>query len=68
MVIGKSDSIVNILTYQLHEKGLNPVVILGSQFPEDRDDYSYSILSRIMVSYLLNFDLNIYLFINFNFF
>ncbi|PKK68874.1 hypothetical protein RhiirC2_867041 [Rhizophagus irregularis] len=47
MVIGKSDSIVNILTYQLRE--MNPVVILGSQFPEDRDDYSYSILSRIMM-------------------
>ncbi len=51
MVVGKSDSIVNILTYQLHERNLDPVVILGSQFPEDRDDYSYSILSRIMVSY-----------------
>ncbi|CAB4416885.1 unnamed protein product [Rhizophagus irregularis] len=49
MVIGKSDSIVNILTYQLREMNFNPVVILGSQFPEDRDDYSYNILSRIMM-------------------
>jgi len=56
MVIGKSDSIVNILTYQLHERNerkLDPVIILGSQFPEDRDDYSYSILSKIMVSYFI---------------
>jgi hypothetical protein len=50
MVIGKSDSIVNILAYQLREMKLDPVVILGSQFPEDRDDYSYRVLSKIMVS------------------
>ncbi len=49
MVIGKSDSIVNILTYQLKRKNLDPVVILGSQFSDDQDDYSYSVLSRIMV-------------------
>ncbi|GES78826.1 hypothetical protein GLOIN_2v1764819 [Rhizophagus clarus] len=49
MVIGKSDSIVNILSYQLREMKFNPVVILGSQFPEDRDDYSYNVLSRIMM-------------------
>jgi hypothetical protein len=50
MVIGKSDSIVNLLTYQLKKRDLDPVVILGSQFPDDRDDYSYSILNRIMVN------------------
>ena len=50
MVIGKSDSIVNLLTYQLRRKNLDPVVILGSQFPDDQDDYSYSVLSRIMVT------------------
>jgi len=50
MVIGKSDSILNLLTYQLRRKNLDPVVILGSQFPDDQDDYSYSILSRIMVA------------------
>jgi hypothetical protein len=49
MVIGKSDSIVNLLNYQLRKKGLDPVIILGSQFPEDQDDYSYSVLSRIMM-------------------
>ena len=50
MVIGKSDSIVNLLTYQLKNRDLDPVVILGSQFPDDQDDYSYSVLSRIMVN------------------
>jgi hypothetical protein len=49
MVIGKSDSIVNLLTYQLRMRDLDPVVILGSQFPDDRDDYYYSVLRRIMV-------------------
>ncbi|CAG8547803.1 405_t:CDS:2, partial [Scutellospora calospora] len=49
MVIGKSDSIVSLLTYQLRSRNLDPVIILGSQFPDDRDDYSYSILSRIMM-------------------
>ncbi|PKK80816.1 hypothetical protein RhiirC2_723487 [Rhizophagus irregularis] len=49
MIIGKSDSIVNLLNYQLRKKGLDPVIILGSQFPEDQDDYSYSVLSRIMM-------------------
>src|SRR6266536_4882528 len=44
MVIGKSDSIVNLLTYQLRRRDLDPVVILGSQFPDDQDDYSYSVL------------------------
>ncbi|PKY63567.1 hypothetical protein RhiirA4_493007 [Rhizophagus irregularis] len=49
MVIGKSDSIVNLLTYQLKRRDLDPVVILGSQFPDDQDDYSYSVISRIMM-------------------
>ncbi|CAG8475879.1 285_t:CDS:10, partial [Dentiscutata heterogama] len=68
MLIGKSDSIVNILTYKLRywnkelsekkdidaidEKtswDLEPVVIYGSQFPDDcDDDYQYGVLSRIM--------------------
>jgi len=51
MVIGKSDSIVDLLTYQLKRKNLDPVVILGSQFPDDQDDYSYSVLNKIMVSF-----------------
>ncbi|CAG8529600.1 39208_t:CDS:10, partial [Gigaspora margarita] len=45
MIIGKSDSIVNLLTYQLRKRNLDPVVILGSQFPDDQDDYSYSVLN-----------------------
>jgi hypothetical protein len=49
MVIGKSDSIVNLITYQLRRK-LDPVVILGSQFPDDQEDYSYSALNKIMAS------------------
>ncbi|RIA89917.1 hypothetical protein C1645_805996 [Glomus cerebriforme] len=49
MVIGKSDSVVNLLTYQLRRKKLDPVVILGSQFPDDREDYSYGVLRRIMM-------------------
>ncbi|PKC59724.1 hypothetical protein RhiirA1_492293 [Rhizophagus irregularis] len=49
MVIGKSDSIINLLTYQLRMRALDPVVILGSQFPDDRDDYYYSVLKRIMM-------------------
>ncbi|KAF0525877.1 e3 ubiquitin-protein ligase [Gigaspora margarita] len=67
MIIGKSDSIVNILTYKLRlwskefsEKNpksdqintwdLDPVIIYGSQFPDDFDgDYQYGILNRIMM-------------------
>jgi hypothetical protein len=55
MVIGKSDSIVNLLTYHLKRKNLDPVVILGSQFPNDQDDYFYDVLNRIMVSNLISF-------------
>ncbi|GES73776.1 hypothetical protein GLOIN_2v432849 [Rhizophagus clarus] len=49
MVIGKSDTIVELLTYQLKRKGLDPIIILGSQFPDDQNDYSYSVLNRIMM-------------------
>ena len=51
MVIGKSDSIVDLLTYQLRKKNLEPVVILGSQFSDDLGDYSYSVLNRIMLRF-----------------
>ena len=50
IVIGRSDSIVNLLTCHLRRKNLDPVVILGSQFSDDQDDFSYSVLSRIMAS------------------
>ncbi|CAG8479091.1 963_t:CDS:10 [Gigaspora margarita] len=53
MVIGNSDSIVNLLVYQLRQRNLEPVVIFGSQFPKDQNDqgsdYSYTVLSRIMM-------------------
>ncbi|GBC14826.2 hypothetical protein GLOIN_2v432849 [Rhizophagus irregularis DAOM 181602=DAOM 197198] len=49
MIIGKSDSIVNLLTYHLRKRNLDSVVILGSQFPNDRNDYSYNVLNRIMM-------------------
>ncbi|CAG8490949.1 4682_t:CDS:10 [Ambispora gerdemannii] len=49
MVIGKSDSLIDILAYQLRQRNLNPVVICGSQFPDDKEDYSYAVLKRIMM-------------------
>ncbi|UZO24837.1 uncharacterized protein OCT59_017131 [Rhizophagus irregularis] len=49
MVIGKSGSIVDLLTYHLRKRNLDSVVILGSQFPNDRDDYSYNVLNRIIM-------------------
>ncbi|CAG8527907.1 30424_t:CDS:10, partial [Racocetra persica] len=49
MIIGRSDSVVNLLAYQLRQRNLDPVIIFGSQFPDDQDDYSYSILNRIMM-------------------
>ena len=53
MGIGRSDSIVNILNYHLRALGMDPMVLCGSQFPDDADgDYSYSVLSRIMVRIL----------------
>ncbi|CAG8523583.1 1810_t:CDS:10, partial [Dentiscutata erythropus] len=69
MIIGKSNSIVDILTYKLKQCNkelidkeskfndgnfdLEPLVIYGSQFPDDSgDDYQYSVLSRIMDLYV----------------
>ncbi|KAF0556640.1 e3 ubiquitin-protein ligase [Gigaspora margarita] len=59
MIIGKSNSIINILMYKLKQWNkeladvnldLEPVIIYGSQFPDDFDgDYQYSILSSIMM-------------------
>ncbi|CAG8494132.1 12597_t:CDS:10, partial [Racocetra fulgida] len=61
MVIGKSDSIVSLLTYQLRSRNLDPVIILGSQFPDDRDDYSYTgrplILTDLEIIYGSLYDL-----------
>ncbi|CAB5385552.1 unnamed protein product [Rhizophagus irregularis] len=47
MIIDESDSIVNLLTYQL--RNLDPVLIFGSQFPDDQSDYSYSVMRKIMM-------------------
>ncbi|KAF0517032.1 e3 ubiquitin-protein ligase [Gigaspora margarita] len=59
MIIGKRNSILNILTYKLREwnkefsdkdTDLEPVIIYGSQFANDFDgDYQYSVLCRIMM-------------------
>ncbi|CAB4440833.1 unnamed protein product [Rhizophagus irregularis] len=43
------DTAERLLNTRLKRRDLDPVVILGSQFPDDRDDYSYSVLSRIMM-------------------
>ncbi|CAB5382072.1 unnamed protein product [Rhizophagus irregularis] len=40
---------VFFIPHQGSSSSTSDVVILGSQFPEDRDDYSYNILSRIMM-------------------
>ncbi|CAG8596276.1 6964_t:CDS:10, partial [Paraglomus occultum] len=50
MIIGKSDSILNILTYYWRSFDMDPMVLCGSQFPDDAEgDYSYGILSRVMM-------------------
>jgi len=54
MAIGKNESIISLLTDQLKRRNLDPVVIIGSQFPDDREDYNYNVLSRIMVSHYDN--------------
>ncbi|RGB41967.1 hypothetical protein C1646_810360 [Rhizophagus diaphanus] len=48
MVIGKSGTILNLLTDQLKRRNIDPIVILGSYFPDDQDDYSSKVLSKIM--------------------
>jgi hypothetical protein len=49
MVIGNSNSIVYLLNHQLRKKGLDPIVIIGPQFPEDQDNYYCTILNKIML-------------------
>ncbi|CAG8539266.1 11960_t:CDS:10, partial [Gigaspora rosea] len=51
MLIGNSNSIVSLQIYRLRRRDIEPVVIIGSQFPDDKDgdDYSYAILNRIMI-------------------
>jgi hypothetical protein len=50
MVIGKSGTIVYLLTDQLKRRNLDPIAILGSHFPDNQDDYSSKVLSKILVS------------------
>ncbi|CAG8532603.1 7300_t:CDS:10, partial [Acaulospora morrowiae] len=51
MLIGNGNSIVTFQTYQLRQQNIEPVVIIGSQFPDDKDggEYSYATLNRIMM-------------------
>ncbi|KAF0511752.1 e3 ubiquitin-protein ligase [Gigaspora margarita] len=51
MLTGNSNSIVSLQIYRLRRRDIEPVVIIGSQFPDDKDgdDYSYAILNRIMI-------------------
>ncbi|CAG8632902.1 13269_t:CDS:10, partial [Gigaspora margarita] len=51
MLIGNSNSIVSLQIYRLRRRDIEPVVIIGSQFPDDKDgdDYSHAILNRIMI-------------------
>ncbi|CAG8468220.1 46_t:CDS:10, partial [Acaulospora colombiana] len=51
MLIGNSNSIVTLQAYKLRQQNIEPIVIIGSQFPDDRDggEYSYATLNRIMM-------------------
>ncbi|GES94832.1 hypothetical protein GLOIN_2v1878676 [Rhizophagus clarus] len=48
MVIGKSESVVSLLTDQFKSKNMDPIVILGSHFPDDQDDYYSKVLNKII--------------------
>jgi hypothetical protein len=50
MIIGKSETVVSLLADHLRSKNRDPDVILGSHFPDDQDDYSSKVLSKVMVS------------------
>lgn len=50
MVIGKSEATVSLLVDQLQKSKMNPLVIIGSQFPDDSKDYYYDVLKKIIVS------------------
>ncbi|CAG8447585.1 8222_t:CDS:10, partial [Acaulospora morrowiae] len=51
MLIGNGNSIVTFQTFQLRQQNIEPVVIIGSQFPDDKDggEYLNATLDRIMM-------------------
>ncbi|CAG8709962.1 9694_t:CDS:2, partial [Acaulospora morrowiae] len=51
MLIGNSNAIVTLLTYQLRQQNIESVAVIGSQFPDDKDGgkYSYATLDRLMM-------------------
>lgn len=51
MAIGNSGAIIGILEHIMKSQGLNPVIIYGSQLPDDQmtNDYSYSVLNKILM-------------------
>ncbi|CAG8452161.1 3664_t:CDS:10, partial [Acaulospora colombiana] len=51
MLIGNSNSVVTLQDYKLRQQNIEPIVIIGSQFPDDKDggEYSYVTLNRIMM-------------------
>lgn len=50
MIIGKSEATQSLLVDQLQKSGMNPLVIIGSQFPDDGKDYYCDVLKKIIVS------------------
>ncbi|RUS21992.1 hypothetical protein BC937DRAFT_90712 [Endogone sp. FLAS-F59071] len=51
MVIGNTGVVVGILQHVMTSQGLDPVVIYGSQLPDDQmtNDYSYGVLNKILM-------------------
>ncbi|RUP51300.1 LOW QUALITY PROTEIN: hypothetical protein BC936DRAFT_148836 [Jimgerdemannia flammicorona] len=51
MVIGNSGSVIGILEHVMRQQGLDPLIIYGSQLPDDKmtNDYSYSVLNKILM-------------------
>ncbi|GES94841.1 hypothetical protein GLOIN_2v1778799 [Rhizophagus clarus] len=47
MIISKSEATVSLLVDQLQKRKMKPLVIIGSQFPDDRKDYHHDILKKI---------------------
>ncbi|KAF0511754.1 e3 ubiquitin-protein ligase [Gigaspora margarita] len=48
MLIGNSNSIVSLQTYRLRRRDIEPVVIIGSQFPDDKDGDDIHMLFSII--------------------
>jgi hypothetical protein len=52
MIIGKNEATISLLVDQLQKSQMKPLVIIGSQFPDDRKEYYYDVLKKIIVSKL----------------